>query len=412
LYRDLVRGLIAALSLVAGVAGCRADPKPKPEPSAEVVEPAEGSPEPAPSPAEAHDAARKRACIDEALAGAAARHHALLRSLCAEWVERDIPGLALAIVEPGAEPFTFELGVRCFGDEGGGALIEASTPFRLGSISKTVTAALALGLVAEGKVELETRAGALVEGFAGQGELPQPTLAALLRHRSGLGEIEPEVLVELDGAWLPALARSPAAGAPGEYHYSNAGYSLVGAMLAAASERDYPSLVAERVAEPLGLDSFVAGAERARAPACGHLEYDPDRHPIPVREDLEFMPGDPSWMDPAGGVLGSVADLARFALALGREQLPGSAAMLEPGEPLLSAHARSSRSDERYGYGLRSWVLDDGTRAYGHSGNNVAFAAELMFVPGRRAIALLANCGTGLPASVAAAERLLSEPAP
>ncbi|PRQ08935.1 serine hydrolase domain-containing protein [Enhygromyxa salina] len=345
------------------------------------------------------DATRKRACIDAALVGVEPRFHTLVRSLCAESVERDIPGLALAVVEPGAAPFELQLGVRCAGEP---TTIDATTQFRFGSVSKTVTAALTLGLVEEGRVSLTSSADAP--------GVPDPTLAALLSHRSGLGEIEPAQLVSLDGAWLAALARSEAAGAPGEYHYSNAGYAVIGAMLTTATEQDYRTLVGERVAAPLGLASFRVDAKQASAAACGHLEHDPDRHPIRVAEDLEFMPGDPSWMDPAGGVLGSATDLAQFGLALGGSQLPGTAAMLERGGPLPPAHTRSpsQHRDERYGYGLRSWTLADGTTAYGHSGNNGAFASELMFVPGRRAIVLLANCGAKLPASVAAAEHLLA----
>ncbi|PRQ01089.1 D-alanyl-D-alanine carboxypeptidase precursor [Enhygromyxa salina] len=400
------RGVIATAVLIAGCySGSRSQTETQPT-KRETPGPASDATGPA-EPTEPTDpkAADKRACVRDALVGAAPHVHGLIRSVCAEWIERDIPGVALAVAEPGVDPFHLELGVRCFSEA---ARVEPSTPFRFGSISKPVTAALALALVDEGRLSLTTTASAVVPGY----ESPSgrdPALAALLRHRSGLRDIAPEDLVELDGAWLPALGRSEV-GRPGEYHYSNAGYSLIGAMVASAAARDYEALVAERVATPLGLSSFTAEAKRAEAAACGHLTHDEDRHPIPVREDLDFMPGDPRWMNPAGGVLGSAADLASFALAIGTERLPGSAAMLEPGAPLPPEQRSPTRADERYGYGLRSWALDADTRAYGHSGNNVAFAAELLFVPGRRAVVLLANCGAGLPASAAAAAQLLREP--
>jgi CubicO group peptidase (beta-lactamase class C family) len=391
-----VSAVRTGLAMLILLAGCRSEPNAQPEPSPRID-----------APAEDPDAARKRDCLATALPHADPRHHALIRSLCAEWVERDVPGVSLAIVEPDSPPYTLALGQRCFGDD---APVEIDTAFRFGSISKTFTAALALGLVAEGRLTLDRRASELIAGYENQAQLPDPTLAALLRHRSGLGDIEPALLVELDGAWLPALARSPAAAIPGEWHYSNTGYSLIGAMLASASGHDYTSLLDARFARALELPTVTDVPARAPAPACGHLEHDRDRHPIPMIEDLAFMPGDPRWMDPAGGVLGSATDLARFALALGSDRLPGTAAMLEPGEPLPPEHAHERRVDERYGEGLRSWALDEHTRAYGHSGNNVAFAAELLFVPGRRAIVLLANCGVGLPATIAAAEQLLAQP--
>lgn len=388
-----VRPLLALPILLAA---CRAEPEPT------RVEPHK---ERKPAKLEDADATRKHECVESALRGADPRYGALIRSLCAEWVERDIPGVSLAIVEPDEPPFTLALGQRCFGEEG---LVEPGTPFRFGSISKTFTAALALGLVAEGRLTLAARASEHVAGFQTQAGLPDPTLELLLRHRSGLGDIRPDQLVELGGAWLPALARSPAAGVVGEHHYSNTGYSVIGAMLSSASENDFAALLDDRIARPLELPSITAVPTQAQAPACGHLEHDRDRHPISVSEDLAFMPGDPRWMDPAGGVLGSAVDLARFALALGTDRLPGTAAMLEPGDPLPPTP--KLRDDERYGYGLRSWALHDDARAYGHSGNNVAFAAELLFVPNHRAIVLLANCGAGLPASLAAAEQLLARP--
>ena len=358
-----------------------------------------------------HKPVRKRACIEELTASADPRLHALLRSLCAEWVQLEIPGIALAVVsaDPNVAPFHIELGVRCFGQQ---APVEASTLFRLGSISKTITAALALGLVEEREDLQRTSDATLIEGFVSQAGLAPPQLGALLRHTSGLGEIDPAKLVDLEGAWLPALAQSPAAGSPDQHNYSNAGYSVVGAMLEAVTGRSFATLVDERIAKPLGLRSLTAetGSPAAQAAACGHLALDRDRHPILVTEDLDFIPGDPRWMTPAGGLLSSATDLAQFALALGGPRLPGSVGMLERGDLLPPERVHSGHRDERYGQGLRSWALEGEIRAFAHSGNNGDFAAELLLVPERRAIVILSNRGVELPATLAAAEALLREP--
>lgn len=346
---------------------------------------------------------RKRGCIDDLLPGPTPEHEALYRALCSEWIDRDIPGLALAILDADGELIHVELGERCMGAEG---LVTRTTPFRLGSLSKSVTAALALGAVAEGKLTRES-AASVVEGYADQPGLATPQLGDLLRHRSGLGEIQPAKLVEAKGAWLAAMTSSPLAGERGEFHYANSGYVLIGAMLEASLGLPYERALRERLAQPLGLSTLTSDPKQAREPACGHLEGDADRHPISVTEDLAFIPGDPRWLNPAGGVLASAEQLARFALALGSPALPGSEAMLELGESAPMREGRPVRNDERYGDGLRSWTLPNGTRAYGHSGNNVAFVAELLFVPGQRAIVVLSNCGVGMPATLAAAQELL-----
>ncbi|HVI02254.1 MAG TPA: serine hydrolase domain-containing protein, partial [Enhygromyxa sp.] len=356
-----------------------------------------------PAPSEDPEAVRKRECVAALTAEAEPQVHALLRSLCAEWVELRVPGIAFAWARPGKPPVHAEVGVRCNGEE---QLVEASSAFRIGSVSKPVTAALALGLIADGKLSRASEA-MMVPGFVTPVGVASPQLGDLLRHRSGLGEIDPAMLVELDGSWLPALAGSITGGPAGRYQYSNAGYALVGAMLERASGQTYAQLVTTRISEPLGLARLSADVTIEDA-ACGHLVGDVEREPIAVREDLAFMPGDPSWMVPAGGLLSSATELASFALAIGSDALPGSAAMLEPGEPLPSELARAGHRDERYGDGLRSWQVDADTRMYGHTGNNAAFLAELRLVPGVGAIAILANCGVELPATMAAAEALLA----
>jgi CubicO group peptidase (beta-lactamase class C family) len=348
---------------------------------------------------------RKRECVATLTAGQPTHLHTLMRSLCAEAVEGKVPGLAVAIAEPGQPTIHAEFGDRCFGED---PLVASSTVFRIGSVSKTVTAALALGSVATSELALE-QDPSLVPNFTTQAGIPSPKLDALLRHRSGLGEIVPDHLVELDGAWLPALARSPAAGSPGAWHYSNTGYSLIGAMLEQASGTSYAELVATRIATPLGFTRFTVDTNIDDA-ACGHLREDPDMHPLSIRDDLGFMPGDPRWMNPAGGVLSSATELAEFALALGTDAVPGTAAMLIPGEPLSAADSSPNHHDERYGLGLRSWRLDAETLAFGHTGNNGSFLAQLWLVPDRRAIVILANSGDDLPASFAAAEALLGVP--
>ncbi|NVB36697.1 beta-lactamase family protein [Pseudenhygromyxa sp. WMMC2535] len=361
---------------------------------------------------------RKRDCLDALMArdDLEGRFVAMLRALCGESINREIPGVAVAVVERGGEGepprmvMHFERGVSCFGED---APVDASTRFRLGSISKVLTAALVLGFVDEREgFALETRVGAsgLIPGLVLPPGIRDPSVEALLGQRAGLGPIEPEQVVADDGDWRRALTAAPQR--EGEHSYVNANYVVLGAMLEGLAGSDYGQLVRARLAGPLGLSTLGADAEVAVAEgaACGHLEEDPDRHPILVSEDLDFMPGDPSWLRPTGGVLADAEDLGRFALAIGGPELPGSAAMLEPGAPVLERSGEPRRYDERYGLGLRAWTLPSGRLVYGHSGDNGSFRAELLFVPGQRAVVILANRGGELAVTRAAALELLDEP--
>ncbi len=320
-------------------------------------------------------AQRKRECVERLLATAAPRDHGLLRSLCAEWENQAIPGLALAIVEKGQLRLHVELGVRC-----SGAIdpVDSNTEFRFGSISKTFTAALVLDSFDPAALETPVALPELVWPAS----MDPPTLAALLRHRSGLGEIAPDQIVAFAGAWKPALAHSPTAGLAGEWHYSNAGYVVVGALLEARLGQSYEAALQARFS---ATPTITSDPTRAHAPACGHLREPERMRSIPIAHDLDFMPGDPSWLRPTGGVLGTAEDLARFGAQLDPR-------MLVPGLSLPRDAWHHRGSDERYGLGLRSWVLEDGTQLFGHSGDTGTFSAELVVAPDRQiAIALVAN---------------------
>ena len=350
---------------------------------------------------------RKQRCLDELVEDVDVRYQPLLRALCAESIDHDIPGVAVAVVERDGDQLKLvhhtERGLACSTAD---APVDASTGFRVGSISKIFTAALALGLVAErGDLELTGPAVGRIDGAVLPESLADPSLAALLGHTSGLDEISPEAVVADNGDWRRGLTALPLDSAAPGFHYANANYVVVGALLEQIVGRSFEDLLRERIAEPLALGSVTSDPTQAvaRGAACGHFAEDQDRHPVSPLEDLDFMPGDPSWLRPTGGVMASAEDLARFALMLGTPALPESAAMLEPGEPVPEGRGR----DERYGLGLRSWRLGDYGRVYGHSGDNGSSHAELVFVPGKRAVVVLANLGVEMPATRAAAMMLL-----
>ncbi len=380
-----VRGLI----IVCAVVGCgspsdqtgrRSPDEPRTAPASEAPSAPLVRDLPAPDP--------KQACLDRWLPAHAPRFHALVRSLCAEWVNQAVPGIAAAVVEDGELVFHLELGVRCVGHS---EPVEPSTAFRVGSISKSFTATMLLETVGAGG--LDQPVSAWLPDLTWPRGMRTPSLRELLQHHSGLGEIEPEQLVAYTGDWRLALQHSPAGGEPGAWRYSNAGYVVVGAVLEAASGRDYEALLHER-ASALGLDSITSDPRLAdlRGAACGHLREKEGPQPIPVANDLDFMPGDPSWLRPTGGVLSSAEHLARFATTLDER-------MLEVGPP--------SKPGESYGLGLHSTARASGVRVFGHSGDTGSFSSELLISADRRtAVVLLANTHLEWASALAAANVL------
>jgi len=183
-----------------------------------------------------------------------------------DWMERTgAPGLVLAMTQGGAEPMTFAWGVS---DIATGAPLTVDHHVRIGSVTKSVTAAVVLQLVAEGAVELD----APVVQYLGEGWAPgyEPasavTVRDLLGHTSGFVEyafdvqfyqlaaprlaeqISPEEILEF------AAAYGPVAELGTEFYYNTTGYVAAGLLIEAVTGNTAAAELRSRVFEPLALE--------------------------------------------------------------------------------------------------------------------------------------------------------------
>ena len=183
-----------------------------------------------------------------------------------DWMDRTgAPGVVLAITQGGAEPRTFAWGVS---DIASGAPLTVDHHVRIGSVTKSVTAAVVLQLVAEGAVELD----APVVQYLGDGWAPgyehaaAVTVRDLLGHTSGFVEyafdvqfyqlaaprlaeqISPEEILEF------AAAYGPVAELGTEFHYNTTGYVAAGLLIEAVTGNTAAAELRSRVFEPLALE--------------------------------------------------------------------------------------------------------------------------------------------------------------
>src|SRR5690242_14867874 len=139
-------------------------------------------------------------------------------------------------------------------DVEGGLEATPDTQYRVGSITKTFTAAAIMQLRDAGKLDLEDTLDAHLDGVP-----HAPTLRRLLSHTSGMQREThddawlnsrfagvPELLETLDRAEqvLPAGAR---------FHYSNLAFALLGVVVERVSGIPYAEYVRTRLLEPAGL---------------------------------------------------------------------------------------------------------------------------------------------------------------
>ncbi|MSQ53864.1 MAG: class A beta-lactamase-related serine hydrolase [Betaproteobacteria bacterium] len=173
---------------------------------------------------------------------------------------------------------------------------QAASPFRIASVSKTLTAAAVLRLAERGTLSLETRAWELL-GLDEPSDTrwKRVTILNLLQHTAGWDRdrsfdpmFGPRALPgprEL----LREMLRRPLDFDPGVRHaYSNFGYFLLGRVIERASGTSYEAHLRRELLAPLGISGMHVDTTWGR---------------------------DPLMLDAHSGWTGSAVDLARFARA-------------------------------------------------------------------------------------------------
>ncbi|WPZ12813.1 serine hydrolase domain-containing protein [Nitratireductor rhodophyticola] len=238
-----------------------------------------------------------------------------------------------------------------FGMNGAGAPMARDTIYRVASITKPVTAALAMMLVEDGVLTLDGPVDDLLPELANRqvlkridGPLDETvpangpvTLRHLLTMTFGLGAIMvfPEaypiqaamreagvapswVLPQMSSdAYMKKLGELPLAANPGESFFYNNGLDVAGILIERATGERLGAVLKTRLLEPLGMkdtDFFVPDDKQHRLP----VQYGPDfangdirAIPFGPEQGIDFST--PPQMDSgAGGLVTTVDDYAAF----------------------------------------------------------------------------------------------------
>ncbi|MER6344803.1 serine hydrolase domain-containing protein [Streptomyces sp. NPDC001595] len=276
---------------------------------------------------------------------------------------------------------------------------DENVQYRIGSITKTFTAVLVLRLRDEGVLDLGDRLEQHLPG-TGAGEA---TIAELLAHTSGLAAETPAPWWErTPGTLRPELAdvlgEQPFLHPAGRrHHYSNTGYTLLGALVEKLRGAPWEDVLRREVLEPLGLRRTSG---QPSAPHAGGWAVHPWADAM-LPEPLEDL----GRMAPAGQLWSTSADLARFAvfLARGDERVLSAESVREMRTPAAPAEATDVTDGATYGLGLQIQHRN-GRLLVGHSGSLPGFLANLtLSVDDDLAAVVLTNCTSGpLPATLGA----------
>jgi CubicO group peptidase (beta-lactamase class C family) len=207
---------------------------------------------------------------------------------------RLIPGdvsASVAVMIDGQLVHQAAFGERVFGS---GEPAEVSDRFRIGSISKTITAIVTMQLVEQGLLTLDEPVGqTLIDHL----HLPQAdadvtgiTVRDLLSHTAGFPDHQATFFGNGAASYVDA-ARIGLTGnvGGGGYNYSNMGYAVLGVLIEAVTGKTYERVVREQLLEPLGLtDMRLASTYELGPDEVSH-------HPLPGRTYMESLGAAGAW---------------------------------------------------------------------------------------------------------------------
>jgi len=326
-----------------------------------------------------------RSGVTERVAGAQRRHR--------------LPSLTIAVGRAGDPVAAASAGLA---DHATGRRAGSGTPYRIGSVTKTFTAALVLLLAERGLLDVDEPVRRYLPA-AGE-RLGRARLRQLLAHSGGLQrEVPLPAWVRFDGpeagdllAVLPAADLVDAPGA--RHHYSNLGYAVLGQVVQAVVGSRCEDLVDRELLAPLRLTA-TTWTQPADAAAGYRVDpYDDELHAEPV-PDLRAT-------GVSGQLWSTAEDLLRWAGALA-----GAAPQVLPDPVTAAMRTPQVMLDDSWtqGWGLGLCLTRHTGRVLaGHTGAIPGHLSALVLDPVTgTAVAALANATRGAPLVELATETLL-----
>ncbi|MFE4450663.1 serine hydrolase domain-containing protein [Streptomyces sp. NPDC056796] len=319
-----------------------------------------------------------------------------------------MPGL-FAEVRDGDQVWRGAAGVA---DVTTGRPVTADMRHRVGSITKTFTAAAVLQQVESGQIGLDTPIGRYLPGLVPGERGDAITVRMLLNHTSGLAEYLPYAYPSLKA--FPVLSdtgpqslddhrltrfhpteliemgvTAPAVGTPGGTPgvYSNTNYLLLGELLEQVTGTTAERYITRNVIERAGLrDTGFPAGPHVDGPHSQLYEawfgmIDPPR---------DYSVYDMSWVGPSASLISTVADLNRFydMLLAGEIVSPSSLAQMQRTVPVVSQEGRTID----YGLGLHPMEGPGQGIFWGHGGTVWGGGALAMTrADGKRQMAVAVN---------------------
>jgi D-alanyl-D-alanine carboxypeptidase len=293
-------------------------------------------------------------------------------------------GISVAIIVP-----EYKTWIGVSGVSHSNIPIKPETLFNAGSITKNFVAALILKLAEEGRLALDDPLHKWLPDY--QHIDNTITIRQLLNHTSGIPAIQGRsfvrpILKNPKKYWTPkevikAFVHKSQFPKGNGWHYSNAGYILLGMIIEKATGSKLSIEFRNRFWNPLGLNSiYLAGEEELPGNiAHGWIDLDGDKIP----DDFSVYPKTAyySSMKGADGGVSTSEDLAKWTHALFYE---GRVVSKESLDQMLSFHSPIPIPIvDGYGLGVETFTprIFYDLELWGHGGNALGYTCFIWYLP-------------------------------
>lgn len=303
-----------------------------------------------------------------------------------------IKGMAVAITQ-GQEIIY----VNGFGSAGGSRPVTSTTPFFIGSVSKSFTALAVMQLVDQGVIDLDAPVQTYLPWFttSDNASASRITIRHLLNQTSGLSNASlrrPNITEETTlEETVRHLNQATLTAPPGtSFSYFNPNYNVLGQVIEEVTGTDFATYLVNNVFEPLAMKHSFVDLESAQKAgvAEGHIYF----LGFPMGRQQKFYPAEL----PAGFVISSAEDMAHYMIA---QLNDGTFQQTQ----ILSADAVEAMQTPPLGvpgdYAM-GWAVHekDGIKIVQHNGAVETFFAEVVLLPDQDiGITLLINQNALIP---------------
>jgi CubicO group peptidase (beta-lactamase class C family) len=311
-----------------------------------------------------------------------------------------LTGLAIGIVHEGTLAYARGFGLA---DTKKNQPVTPDTVFRIGSISKTLTAVGLMQLWEQGKFQLDDSVNAYLKAYRVEhpyASAPAITFRHLLTHTSGIGSLRSIKDLSQPGFGL-SVKKGSQAPRMEEYYggrliaevypqmkfaYSNHGFATLAQLIEDISGESFESYMMTHVLEPLGMmhTDYRVSERIGEQLAQGYMFW---MSKLRTAEYEELIPTG------AGGVLSSAHDMARYMIALLEGGSNEYGQVLKPDTLRLMMEEHYHIDTRLPAMGLSFFLEDDQNhRLVWHDGQWHGFSSSIVLAPDHRSgVVVLTN---------------------